>query len=216
MFIVNRNEIDPSVLNTTDEMIFEELKMYLESVGIQTYMIAVLGRTNSFMAKEIQSDIKLLKEKPTMLFFMKKHTKLPEKYNEQIKERWKELLAYHIYDEVEYHDDEMNLIEIDGEDYILEQYVRNFKIEIVDFMNSREIKPKNVYCSSEPAYNIVYDRKMEYEKASSEFEFITMCIKEHIKELVNEDFEISVDKLKVNFWNPFMPNYSGQGLARED
>ena len=216
MFIVSRNEIDPSVLNATDEMIFEELKLYLESVNIQTYMIAALGRTNCFMAKEIHNDIKNLKQKPTMIFFMKNHSKLPEEYKIQIKMRWKDLLSYHIYDELEYHDDEMNLIEIDGEDYILEQYVRNFKIDIVDFMNSREIKPKHVYCSSEPAYNIIYDRKMEYEKASSEFEFITMCIKEHIKELISEDFEVEVDKLKVNFWNPFMPGYSGYGLARED
>ena len=67
MFIVSRNEIDPSVLNATDEMIFEELKLYLESVNIQTYMIAALGRTNCFMAKEIHNDIKNLKQKPTMI-----------------------------------------------------------------------------------------------------------------------------------------------------
>lgn len=216
MFIVNRNEIDPSLLCTTDEMIFEELKMYLESVGIQTYMIAVLGRANSFMAKEIYADAKVNKEIPVMMFFMKNHTSLPNEYKETIMSHWKELLAYHIYDETEYHDDEMLLIEIDGDDYILEQYVRNFKIDIVDFMNSRDIKPKHVYCSSEPSYNIIYDRKMEYEKASSEFDFITMCIKEHIKELINEDFNVDVEILKVHFWNPFMAGYSEYGLARED
>ena len=40
--------------------------------------------------------------------------------------------------------------------------------------------------------------------------------KELVKVEISEDFEISVDKLKVNFWNPFMPGYSGYGLARED
>lgn len=220
MFIVNRNEIDPSVLNMTDEMIFEELKLYLESVGVDTYMVAAIGRSNSFMAKDIQTsiitDAKKIAQKPVMMFFMKNHTKISEELFPQILEHWKDLLSYHIYDVSEYYDEQMECVIIDGEDYIVEQYVRNFKVDIVDFMNSREIKPKFVYCSSEPAYNIIYERKSEYEKASGEFDFITMCIKEHIKELISEDFDISIEKLRIHFWNPFMQGYSGYILSRED
>ena len=100
MFIVNRNEIDPSVLNMTDEMIFEELKLYLESVGVDTYMVAAIGRSNSFMAKDIQTNIitdaKKIAQKPVMMFFMKNHTKISEELIPQIFEHWRDLLSYHI------------------------------------------------------------------------------------------------------------------------
>ncbi len=220
MFVVNRNEIDPTLLNQSDEMIFEELKLYLESINIHTYMVCVIGRSNSFMAKEIERDCKgsgpKVKTVPSMLFFMKGGCKLDRSYVPSIIEKWKELLLYHIYDVDEYADDSMNITEINGEDYIVEQYVRNFKIDIIDFLNSRDVKPNYVYCSSMPCYNIIYSRKSDYEKASKEFDFITMCIKEHIKDLVEEDFDISTDKLTVNFWNPFMQGYNGYFLSRED
>lgn len=220
MFVVNRNEIDPTLMNQSDEMIFEELKLYLESINIKTYMVCVVGRTNSFMAKDIERDIngQILKTKqiPCMFFFMKNGSTLDKKYIPSIIEKWKELLMYHIYDVDEYADDHMDITEINGEDYIVEQYVRNFKIDIIDFLNSRDVKPNYVYCSSMPSYNIIYSRKADYEKASKEFDFITMCIKEHVKELVSEDFDISTDKLTVNFWNPFMQGYNGYFLSRED
>lgn len=215
MFIVNRNEIDPSILSECDEMIFEELKLYLESINMNTYMVCVIGRSNSFMADEIRQG-KHQRHQPIMLFFMKNHEHVKHEYASQIKEKWRELLAYHIYDVDEYHDEQMEFVEIDGEEYIIEQYVRNFKIDIVDFMKSRNIKPKNIYCSSKPAYNIIYERKMEYEEASNEFDFIRMCIKEHLKELITDDFKINVDHLEVNFWNPFMPGYDERLMAKEE
>ena len=79
-------------------------------------------------------------------------------------------------------------------------------------------RPRNVYCSSLPSYNIVFTAE-DYISAGIDSkkdilsEKIRSIILPHFREICTYDVDMP---LSVSFWHPEMPNYNGYGLARQD
>ncbi len=78
---------------------------------------------------------------------------------------------------------------------------------------------RNIYCSSIPAYNIVFTTE---DYAANHIEERKEQLAAEIRSLILPHFReacrgmVLPYLLEVHFWHPAMPNYNGYGLARQD
>lgn len=92
--------------------------------------------------------------------------------------------------------------------------------EVERYLARSCIRPvRNIYCSSSPAYNIVFTTE---NYAANNIENRKNQLSEDIRSIILPYFREACHgmelpfMLKVNFWHPEMPNYNGYGLARQD
>lgn len=137
-------------------------------------------------------------------------------YTEEILSKWNELVKYYEYPD-SYKSPHIYLFIYSFEEFITNLIVRLSKNEVIELAKMlRSSHPEYVFCSTEPAYNIVFQNKNDYELFNLKYKKMFVSnIYEILKE--NDPFGYMIkSKVKVNFFHKDMDNFNLYGLSRED
>lgn len=142
-----------------------------------------------------------------------------EEQKRKIAEIWHSICVKHSLNLDEYYDSKMYVGAERFETMCFSAFAYTQK-EIVcyNLLETLQTKPRDIFASSMPGVNIVYETA-DYERLNLEEK--TEELSEKIKELaINYVHGISPIvtecNLKVTFYHPKMENYNGYGLARQD
>lgn len=119
----------------------------------------------------------------------------------------------------EYYDDDMQLTALNLHRQYYEAFARSRKEQVRQYLiNALGKAPRNIYASSLPALNIVYETAdygalgIENRKSKLE-EDICALAAEYVRNQYGPDIPCP---FSVKIWHPGMEGYNGYGMARED
>lgn len=245
MFLEGNSRVDYEKIlrNNKDLEIFEIFKRRLETIGIDSIVVTSTSRDSSYMivssvkdnkfAKYYERENKYYKSIPLITIYIRtidnfkelninEHVSKPVDVtiSESVKAIWGKILSESGYEYDKYFDIDMDI------------YFRNFPK--VYFINNiyglREkikmklskleiVHPKEVYCSTMPALNIIYASMDDYNEAKNknEFELINNIINKLFLEKLHKDYKMILGEFDyIKFLHPEMKGFNWYGYARQD
>ena len=145
-----------------------------------------------------------------------------EEHKQKICDIWRRVCIQHNVDTEQYCGVDIHISVVTVEHLLCDHVLRRKECiaEVERYLARRCIRPvRNIYCSSSPAYNIVFTTE---NYAANNIENRKEQLSEEIRSIILPHFREACHgmelpfMLKVNFWHPEMPNYNGYGLARQD
>lgn len=143
-------------------------------------------------------------------------------YEQRISDIWRSVCIKHGVDTEQYCGVKLSVSVVTVEHLMCDCVIRRRECisEVEQILARRCIRqPRNIYCSSIPAYNIVFTKE-NYDIA--DIDSIKEKLTEEIRGAILQYFKNACSgfalpfMLEVHFWHPEMQGYNGYGLARQD
>ncbi len=220
-----------NVLFGSDSEWFEDFKRSLSAEGFDICGVTVRPVSESHFATRVNGELvkipamglyaiggaayRLLKVKHGISGV------IDESYKEQIYRVWRDCCLRHGADIAEYCGIDMHISVASAEGVVYDNVIRRKECreEVADTVfRLSGVRPGNVYCSSQPSYNIVFEKEHYFAfDIENKKELIAAEIRAVVAHYVTSSYSKPLpEPLFVNFWHPQMPTYNGYGLARQD
>lgn len=220
------------VLFGTDGGWFEDFKASLSAEGMHITGVTVRPISESHFVTRVNGNhVKI----PSMSIYAigKESARLVTKQNDfshpvadehkqKICDIWRSVCIKHDVDTEQYCGVDMHISVVTVEHLLCDHVLRRKECisEVERYLARSCIRPvRNIYCSSSPAYNIVFTTE---NYAANNIENRKERLSAEIRSIILPYFREACHgtelpfMLKINFWHPEMPNYNGYGLARQD
>lgn len=216
-------------LSKQDTPVFEDLKGYLNSIGLRAVLIYVNKRKTSSVAAKGKKKNEY-KTVPTLTVFADRKSYkefigepermglLREDIAKEVVREWEKLCRKYNTPIDEDYDEDMYICLLNYELAILDTVIRKNKPMAENMVYKfSKVMPRDVYASSRPSFEIVFHKEEDYIKASEYFDSIVLHIEEEImSQAVKYQDSFSEKPFIINFWHPKKQGYNGYGIARED
>ncbi len=216
----------------TDSSWFEDFKAALAAEGINIIGVTVrpiseshfVTRVDGQLVKIPSMSIYAIGEESARLVTKQCDFSHPvaDEHKQQICDIWRRVCLQHGVDTEQYCGVDMHISVVIVEHLLCDHVLRRKECvaEVERLLARRCIRPvKSIYCSSSPAYNIVFTAEnylandIENRKEQLSAEIRSLILPHFIEACHGMELPFM---LKINFWHPEMPNYNGYGLARQD
>lgn len=213
-----------------DEPVFMELNEYLISIGLKAALICVIYRKVSCYASSNKNG-NGHKTVPVLTIFAADSNGydkficeparmglIRDDVKAEIILRWKDLCAKYGYDIKQLYDNKMYVRLDNAQAFVTTYIIRNLKLKVASLvLGLAHVRPRYVYASSMPSYNIVFDNEADYSKSEKYFDIIKNEIQKMVAVKCRQYLGSTAENiLKINYWHPSLKGYNGYGLARED
>lgn len=236
--IINYDEI---IKNENDTNLFNEFKEQLRKVGIDVIVVTAYSRYNSHeitdtnkgnkFAEYYESEKKYFKKIPRLHLYIRTikaykkleindHISKPKnkEYIKKVRVIWKNIIKPDMISG--YYDDDMSIKFLSFPKHYFISKIYNLKEDIKKSIVKLNItQPKEIYCSSNPAFNIIFSDYSDYQaaKLNNDFDLISNKIKEIMTKHINQEYKHLVGKFNfIRFLHPDMKGFNWYGYARQD
>lgn len=214
----------------TDEPMFEEIKNYIDKLGLSVSLVYLMPRSVSRFAVRHGIGGGISKVPVLTLYTSsckaynqyignsEKMSLINESYRDKIVSKWKKICLNYRTELHEYYDHDMYVRLINAQVTVTDHVIRNIKEQTYDIIAEySNVTPMYIFASSEPCYNIIFKNAKEYTEAESSFDNITSAVKEIVAQksyvILGKPAE---DVLKINYMHHEDPDLNFFGLSRED
>lgn len=238
---INFNDILANEGN--DLALFKLMKEKIKAIGIDSILITAMDRNNSYcivgckpnvpFSRLYERERKYYKNIPILKIYVRSNKNYLElnvnEYDSSFVDNditssviklWEDALFENNYNLDKYYDLDMMIKVISfPRFYIISQiYALRDNVES-EIKRMKVVLPKEIYCSTLPSYNVIYETYVDYEKAqlNGEFQVIKCEVDKILKSALNDKFKSIVEEYDyVKFYHPEMDGFNWYGFARQD